>query len=89
MIEEIIVHTGQQFDANMSDVFFGQLGMPTPKFGLGIAGLNRGAMTRRMFEHIESLLLKVRPDWGWSMETPTRRWRALLPPSSLGCRWRI
>ena len=62
-IEEIIVHTGQHFDANMSDVFFDQLRIPTPKFSLGVAGLSHGAMTGRMLEGIESVLLQVRPDW--------------------------
>jgi UDP-GlcNAc3NAcA epimerase len=63
VIEEIIVHTGQHFDANMSDVFFAQLGIPTPNFSLGVAGLSHGAMTGRMLEGIESLLLQLRPDW--------------------------
>lgn len=62
-VEEIIVHTGQHFDANMSDVFFDQLDIPRPHFNLGIASLSHGAMTGRMLEGIESILLEERPDW--------------------------
>jgi len=61
-IEEIIVHTGQHFDANMSDIFFEQLDIPRPDYNLGIASLSHGAMTGRMLEGIEELILKERPD---------------------------
>ena len=62
-IEETIVHTGQHFDANMSDVFFEQLDIPRPHHNLHIAGLSHGAMTGRMLEGIESLILQEQPDW--------------------------
>ena len=62
-IEEIIVHTGQHFDANMSDVFFEQLDIPRPHHNLHIAGLSHGAMTGRMLEGIEALIQQVQPDW--------------------------
>ena len=62
-IEEIIVHTGQHFDANMSDVFFEQLDIPRPHHNLQIAGLNHGAMTGRMLESVEALMQKEEPDW--------------------------
>lgn len=62
-IEEIIVHTGQHFDANMSDVFFEQLDIPPPHYNLAIANLNHGAMTGRMLEAIEGRILDERPDW--------------------------
>jgi UDP-GlcNAc3NAcA epimerase len=62
-IEEIIVHTGQHFDANMSDVFFEQLDIPRPHHNLHIAGLSHGAMTGRMLEGIESLIQQEQPDW--------------------------
>lgn len=62
-IEEIIVHTGQHFDANMSDVIFEQLDIPRPLHNLRIAGLGHGAMTGRMLEGIEALIQKERPDW--------------------------
>ena len=62
-IEEIIVHTGQHFDANMSDVFFEQLDIPRPHHNMQIAGLSHGAMTGRMLEGIETLIHQEQPDW--------------------------
>jgi UDP-GlcNAc3NAcA epimerase len=62
-IAEVIVHTGQHFDANMSDVFFEQLDIPKPHHNLGIASLGHGAMTGRMLEHSESLIRQEQPDW--------------------------
>ena len=62
-IREIIVHTGQHFDANMSDVFFDQLDIPRPDHHLGIASLRHGAMTGRMLEGIETLIQQEQPDW--------------------------
>ena len=53
-IEEIIVHTGQHYDKNMSDYFFNQLEIPKPKYNLQINGLNHGAMTGQMMEKIRS-----------------------------------
>lgn len=62
-IEEIIVHTGQHFDANMSDVFFEQLDIPKPHHNLGIASLGHGAMTGRMLGQIEALIQQEQPNW--------------------------
>lgn len=61
-IEEIIVHTGQHYDANMSDVFFDELGIPRPAHNLDVHGGSHGVMTGRMLEGIEHLLLDLRPD---------------------------
>ncbi len=61
-IEEKIVHTGQHFDINMSDVFFDEMEIPRPVFQLDIHGLTHGAMTGRMLEEIEKILLKEKPD---------------------------
>lgn len=61
-LREVIVHTGQHFDANMSKVFFEELSIPEPDYHLGIASLGHGAMTGRMLEAIESVLLKEKPD---------------------------
>jgi UDP-GlcNAc3NAcA epimerase len=62
-IQEIIVHTGQHFDANMSDVFFEQLDIPKPNYNLGIASLSHGAMTGRILEKLEALIQQEKPDW--------------------------
>jgi len=61
-IVEKILHTGQHFDAAMSDQFFAELGIPQPAFHLGIGGGTHGANTGRMLEAIERVLLAERPD---------------------------
>jgi UDP-GlcNAc3NAcA epimerase len=61
-IDEIIVHTGQHFDANMSDIFFEEMIIPKPKYNLGISGLSHGAMTGEMLKSIEEVLIKEKPD---------------------------
>ena len=60
-IDEIIVHTGQHFDANMSQVFFDEMEIPHPNYNLEIQGLNHGAMTGRMMEQIEHVLIQEKP----------------------------
>ncbi|HRP67940.1 MAG TPA: UDP-N-acetylglucosamine 2-epimerase, partial [Turneriella sp.] len=57
-LTEILLHTGQHFDANMSDVFFNQLGIPRPHYQLDIHGGNHGEMTGRMLIEIEKVLLR-------------------------------
>ncbi|NNE75585.1 MAG: UDP-N-acetylglucosamine 2-epimerase (non-hydrolyzing), partial [Pricia sp.] len=61
--EEIIVHTGQHFDENMSAIFFDEMEIPKPKYNLDINSLSHGAMTGRMLEEIEKILLIEKPDW--------------------------
>lgn len=62
-ISEVLVHTGQHFDSNMSNVFFDELEIPKPDYNLGIGGGSHGENTGRMIEAIEKVLLHVRPDW--------------------------
>jgi UDP-GlcNAc3NAcA epimerase len=62
-ISEVIVHTGQHFDQNMSDVFFEEMDIPKPDYFLNINGLSHGAMTGQMMEGIEKILLAEKPDW--------------------------
>lgn len=62
-IEELIVHTGQHFDENMSSVFFDQMNIPKPHYNLDINSLSHGAMTGKMLEKIEAVLLEEKPDW--------------------------
>lgn len=61
-MEEILVHTGQHYDYNMSDVFFEQLSIPHPDYNLGISGGTHGEMTGRMLESIEATIIKENPD---------------------------
>ena len=61
-IKEVIVHTGQHFDHNMSDVFFTELEIPTPHYNLDIHGGTHGMMTGRMLEKIEAVFETEKPD---------------------------
>ena len=56
-IEEDILHTGQHYDTNMSQVFFDQLGIPQPNFNLGVGSGSHGTQTARMIQGIEEVLL--------------------------------
>lgn len=60
--EEILVHTGQHFDYNMSEQFFEELEIPNPKYNLGISGGTHGQMTGKMLMAIEEVLIKEQPD---------------------------
>jgi len=60
--EEIIVHTGQHYDSNMSEIFFKEMEIPLPKYFLNINGLSHGAMTGQMMEKIEEIIIKEKPN---------------------------
>lgn len=62
-VQEIIVHTGQHYDTNMSDIFFEEMKIPKAHYNLGIGGKSHGAMTGQMIEKIEEVALKESPDW--------------------------
>jgi UDP-GlcNAc3NAcA epimerase len=62
-INEVIVHTGQHYDRNMSCTFFEELNIPVPKHNLGINQGMHGKMTGRMLEAIEQVLEVEKPDW--------------------------
>ncbi len=62
-IHEIIVHTGQHFDKNMSEIFFEEMEIPTPHYNLNINGLSHGAMTGQMLEGIEKVCMTEKPDF--------------------------
>lgn len=63
LFQEVVVHTGQHFDDNMSNIFFKEFDLEKPKYNLSISDLNHGAMTGRMIEMIESIVLQENPDY--------------------------
>ena len=62
-IQEVIIHTGQHYDDNMSQVFFNELNIPRPDYNLHVGSASHGVQTARMTEGIEALLIKERPDF--------------------------
>ena len=61
-INEIIVHTGQHYDQNMSQIFFEELGIPNPTYNINVGSGRHGKQTAKMIEGIEEILLKEIPD---------------------------
>ena len=61
-LREIMIHTGQHYDDEMSGRFFRELGIPEPSYNLGIGGGGHGLMTGRMMEALEPILCEERPD---------------------------
>lgn len=61
--EAVLVHTGQHYDANMSDAFFLDLGIPRPDHHLGVGSASHASQTARVMEAFEPVLLAARPDW--------------------------
>ena len=62
-IQEVIVHTGQHFDTNMSDVFFDELEIPKPNYRLECGGMGHGCMTGQMLQRIEKIIITEKPNW--------------------------
>lgn len=62
-VEEVLVHSGQHYDATMSDVFFKELPLPKPAYELAVGSAGHGAQTGRMMERLEPIVESERPDW--------------------------
>jgi UDP-GlcNAc3NAcA epimerase len=62
LINEVIIHSGQHYERNMSDIFFEEMGIPQPNYDLAINSLSHGAMTGQMLEELEGVLIKEKPD---------------------------
>jgi UDP-GlcNAc3NAcA epimerase len=61
-LTEVIVHTGQHYDENMSKVFFEEMGIPLPQHNLNVGSGSHGAQTAKMIEGLESIFLEEKPD---------------------------
>ncbi|MEN9999549.1 MAG: hypothetical protein RI922_2539 [Bacteroidota bacterium] len=61
VLEEVIVHTGQHYDENMSEVFFQEMGIPRPNYNLNVGSGSHGAQTAKMIEGLEEIFVKEAP----------------------------
>ena len=73
-IEQTLVHTGQHYDVNMSDIFFRQLGMPQPDFNLGVGSGTHARQTAEIMSRFEPVVFELKPKGivrvitGWDMK---------------------
>ena len=76
--EEILVHTGQHYDRELSEIFFEELGLPPPDRQLGVGSGSHAAQTAAIMTRLEPLAEELSPDACSSTATPTRRWPGRL-----------
>ena len=62
-VNEVLIHNGQHYDANMSQQFFSELAIPEPKYHLNIGSASHGKQTGQMLEQIETVLIQEKPNW--------------------------
>lgn len=62
-VEEVLIHTGQHYDSNMSDIFFEEMNIPKPNYNLQVKSKFHGEMTGKMMAEIEKVAIQENPDW--------------------------
>ena len=62
-VQQMLVHTGQHYDANMSAVFFKELGLPEPDINLEVGSASHAVQTAGIMQRFEQIVLETRPDW--------------------------
>lgn len=62
-VQQYLIHTGQHYDKNMSEIFFNQLGLPEPDVNLEVGSASHAVQTAQIMIHFEQVLLDMRPDW--------------------------
>ena len=62
-IEEVIVHTGQHYDQNMSEIFFDELNIPRPNYNLNVGSSSHAVQSAKMIEGLEKILLNENPEY--------------------------
>lgn len=85
-IEEIVVHSGQHYDQNMSDLFFEELDLPTPHLNLGVGSGSHAEQTAAMLIGFEKALLQYKPDWVLVHGDTNSTLAAALAAAKLGVR---
>jgi UDP-N-acetylglucosamine 2-epimerase (non-hydrolysing) len=84
--KQTIVHTGQHYDAAMSDQFFDELGIPEPEVNLEVGSASHAVQTARIMERLEPVIAKERPDWVLVYGDVNSTVAAALVASKLGVR---
>jgi UDP-GlcNAc3NAcA epimerase len=82
---EVMIHTGQHYDDDMSDIFFRELNIPSPKYNLSIGSSSHGIQTGQMLQAIEDVLLKEKPDWVLVYGDTNSTLAAALAASKIHC----
>ena len=85
-IQQVIVHTGQHYDARMSSVFFQELGLPEPHHNLEVGSASHAKQTAEIMLRLEDLLLQEYPDWAVVYGDVNSTLAAALVSSKLGLR---